>query len=232
MTGSRPFNLQLYRLATRHTSAAEEAGETNRNNNNERLEYLGDAILGAVIAEYLFKKFPYKDEGFLTEIRSRIVNRESLNNLAKKIGLNSIIEFDSKRKSQLSHKSIYGDALEALVGAVYLDKGYEDCRKFILKRLITPHIDIKELIAQDTNFKSRLIEWAQRENQDLRFEIIKETGSQHSKEFVAQVVIQNEPFATGLGYSKKKAEQAAAAKACEKLKLEPGNTSAEPGTPA
>lgn len=220
ITGSRPFNLNLYKLATRHTSASEESGEANRNNNNERLEYLGDAILGAIIAEYLFKKFPFKDEGFLTEIRSRIVNRESLNNLAKKIGLNNVIEYDTKRRSQHTHKSIYGDALEALVGAVYLDKGYEFSRKFVLNKLIAPHLDIKEIIAVDTNYKSRLIEWAQRENQEIRFEIIQETGNQHTKEFVAQVFLKDEPFATGSGYSKKKAEQAAASKACEKLKLD------------
>ena len=118
---------------------------------NERLEYLGDAVLGAVVAEYLFNKFPFKDEGFLTEVRSRIVNRENLNRLAKKIGLAEIIEYTGHlRKNSQSFKSIYGDALEALIGAVYLDNNYNYCRKFILKKLIIPHIDLDQIVNTDS----------------------------------------------------------------------------------
>jgi ribonuclease-3 len=172
--GQTPFNIELYKMAICHSSVAKES------ESNERLEYLGDAILGAVIAEYLFKKFPYKSEGFLTEIRSRIVNRESLNKLGKKIGLSKLVEYNSVRGSNFSHKSLHGDALEALVGAVYLDKGFNSCKRFILTRLINPHFDIEEIIENNLNFKSMLIEWAQKENKNIKFLIIKELGNVHN----------------------------------------------------
>ena len=216
ITGLSPSNLELYHLAVSHTSVARESGYGIKFS-NERLEYLGDAILGAVIAEYLFKKFPYKDEGFLTEIRSRIVNRESLNSVGKKIGLSKIIEFSGKNSNQ-TYKSLYGDALEALVGAVYLDLGFKKCRKFILQRLITPHFDLNEIVANNKNFKSMLIEWAQKENKIIRFNIIKEGGTTHFKEFIAQVLLDDQEFSTGTGPSKKKAEQAAAEKAWTLIK--------------
>lgn len=219
IVGSKPSNLDLYKLALLHTSASKEADSDGFKESNERLEYLGDAVLGAVIADYLFKKFPYKDEGFLTEIRSRIVNRESLNNLAKKIGLSKIIEFDGNRKTALTHKSMYGDAMEAMVGAIYLDKGFKFCRKFIIRRLISPHYDIDKVVLTNANFKSVIIEWAQRESKDLRFDIIHEKGDRHHREFIAQVMVDDQPFSTGSGYSKKKAEQSAAEKACELLNL-------------
>lgn len=207
--GSKPKNLDLYKLAVRHASISKES--------NERLEFLGDAILGAVIADYLFKKYPYKDEGFLTEIRSRIVKRDSLNALALRIGLNKIVEYQSQGASPHAHKSLYGNALEAFIGAVYLDKGYKKCETFILKQLIKPHVDLKEIVSLNNNFKSTLIEWAQKGNKDISFEIIKEAGNNHSKKFTAQVVIDNEPISSGTGHSKKKAEQSAAQYACEKL---------------
>ena len=132
-TGIRPANLSVYQLAISHSSVARETAKGIKES-NERLEYLGDAVLGTVVAEFLFKKFPYKDEGFLTDIRSRIVNRESLNNLARKIGISNIVEYDVNRKNSLSHKSLYGDTLEALIGAVYLDKGFNVSKRFILTR--------------------------------------------------------------------------------------------------
>ncbi len=219
ITGSRPSNLYLYKLALQHTSAAKEIKSDGFRESNERLEYLGDAILGAVIADFLFKKFPFKEEGFLTEIRSRIVNRESLNIVAKKIGLNRLVVFDGQRRTALTHKSMYGDALEAVVGAIYLDKGFNFSRKFIIKRLIKPHFDLENIVQNNQNFKSIMIEWAQRANKKVHFEILEERGAIHNKEFIAQVIIDGEPFATGSGYSKKKAEQAAAEKSCEKLEL-------------
>ena len=218
IVGKRPYNLNLYKLAIKHTSLAIENVEGFKES-NERLEYLGDAILGAVIAEYLFKKFPYKDEGFLTEIRSRIVNREMLNSLAVKIGINKIVEFDVSKKSSLSHKSIYGDTLEALVGAVYLDRGFNFCRSFILHKLLFPHYDLNQVIQNNPNYKSIVIEWAQKESKEVRFEIIEEKGNSHFKEFTAQVYIDDKPISTGSGFSKKKAEQAAAYKSCELLDL-------------
>ncbi|MDF7819464.1 ribonuclease III [Runella sp. MFBS21] len=216
--GEKPSNLEVYQLAFRHTSASKETNIKGFRESNERLEYLGDSVLGMVIAEYLFKKFPYKDEGFLTEIRSRIVNRETLNGIARKIGLDRLIEFDGNRKGMPPNSSMYGDALEALVGAVYLDKGFRFTRKFITKELLT-HYDLDALINNNANFKSRLIEWAQREGKEVRFAIVEEKGSRHFREFISQVTLDGEVFAQGSGYSKKKAEQSAAEKACEQLEL-------------
>ena len=211
--GERPSNLGLYQLALRHTSASKATAIEGFRESNERLEYLGDAVLGMVIAEFLFKKYPYKDEGFLTEIRSRIVNRETLNGIARKIGLDELIEYDGNRTRSLpTRTSMYGDALEALVGAVYLDKGFRFSRRFILKELLS-HYDIESVVQNNINFKSRLIEWAQRTGKEIRFEILSEKGNSHFREFIAQGMIADEPFATGTGYSKKKAEQAAAEKA-------------------
>ncbi|MCY7351107.1 MAG: ribonuclease III [Cytophagaceae bacterium] len=218
LIGARPGNLMVYRLAFMHTSAGKELIGRSFRESNERLEYLGDAVLGMVVAEYLFKKFPYKDEGFLTEIRSRIVNRESLNIVARKLGLDRLVEFDANRRTVLGRTSMYGDALEAFVGAVYLDKGFQFTRKFILKRLISGHFDLDEVVQTNANFKSIIIEWAQREGRDLRFDL-SEHGNTHNKEFTANLVVDNQSFAVGTGYSKKKAEQSAAEKACEKLEL-------------
>ncbi len=221
MVGSYPQNLELYRLATCHISVAKK-NSFGVKESNERLEYLGDAILSAVVAEYLFKKFPYKDEGFLTEIRARMVNRESLNVLAKKMGVVEIIQFDASHTSpknhHLSHKSISGNTLEALVGAVYLDQGFNFCRSFILKRLIIPHFDLKEIIEVNPNHKSQIIEWAQKNNRDLRFEVADTPGNSQFKKFIAQVFIDDKPICQGSGYSKKKAEQSASQKALEFIK--------------
>lgn len=218
IVGKRPRNLNVFKLAFKHSSIANLKPDGFKES-NERLEYLGDAFLGAVIAEYLFKKFPYKDEGFLTEIRSRLVNRETLNNLAIRVGIPKIIEFDTTKKSSLTHKSIYGDTLEALVGAVYLDRGFEFCRKFILGKLILPHFDIEKIVQNNYNYKSIVIEWAQKESKEVRFEIIEEKGNNHYKEFTAQVFIDDKPISIGHGFSKKKAEQNAAYKSCEFLEI-------------
>lgn len=216
VAGFTPSNLELYRLATVHSSIAKENGYGFKES-NERLEYLGDAILGAAVADYLFMKFPYKSEGFLTEIRSRIVNRESLNLLARKIGIGAIVQFDQKN-TQLQ-QVILGNTLEAIVGAIYLDKGYLRCKRFVINKLIVPHYDIEELIATHSNFKSKVIEWGQREGKEVRFEIVSiKKGRQH-KEFTAQVFVNGQPQGTGHGISKKKAEQDAAFKTCEILNI-------------
>ncbi len=206
--GKKTSNLALYQLAVRHSSVSKES--------NERLEFLGDAILGSVVAEYLFKKYPYKDEGFLTEIRSRIVKRDSLNTIAQKIGLDKIIEFNENARGGRT-ASIYGNALEAFVGAVYLDKGYKFSRKFIISHLVKPHIDLPQLIEQNLNFKSTLIEWAQKGGKKASFEIIEEKGKKHQKQFTSQAVVDGEAIASGTGFSKKKAEQSAAEQACKAL---------------
>ncbi len=217
--GQTPTRLGVYQLAVLHTSVGKESRVKGFRESNERLEYLGDAVLGMVIAEYLFKKYPFKDEGFLTEIRSRIVNREMLNVISRKIGLDHLIEYDGQRgRIMPGRTSMYGDALEALVGAVYLDKGFDFTRRFILHKLLT-HYDLDAVVSTNGNYKSRLIEWAQRQGKDLRFEIVSEQGSHQFREFVAQVLVDDVPLTTGNGYSKKKAEQAAAEKAFDKLEL-------------
>ena len=218
IVGKKPRNLSLYKLAIRHTSMAPKNEEGFRES-NERLEYLGDAVLGAVIADFLFKKYPFKDEGFLTEIRSRLVSRESLNTLARRVGVDSIVQYDQQRRDRLSHKSLYGDTLEALIGAVYLDRGYRFARRFIINKLIGSHFDLKEVVSSERNFKSKLIEWAQRENKEVRFEILQVKNGKNHKEFTAQVFIEDVPVGTGFGLNKKKAEQDAAQKSCELLKI-------------
>jgi ribonuclease III len=215
--GEKPSNITLYQLAFRHTSASKNNGLNSFKESNERLEYLGDSVLGMIIAEYLFKKFPFKDEGFLTEIRSRIVNRETLNQISRKIGLDRLIEYDGGRRGSSNNSSMYGDALEALVGAVYLDKGFRFSRKFVTKELLT-HYDLEALIQNNVNFKSKLIEWVQREGKELKFEIVEERGGRNHREFIAQVIIGQDTF-MGNGYTKKKAEQSAAEKACQILEL-------------
>lgn len=216
---ARPVSLALYQLAMQHSSVA-KATTDGFKESNERLEYLGDAILGAVVADYLFKKFPYKDEGFLTEIRSRIVSRVSLNDLAVKIGLGEMIRYDGNRRRHSSFKSMYGDAMEAFVGAVYLDRGYKFCRGFIINELIHTYLDIDTIISVNTNYKSQLIEWAQRANKKIDFHIDSERGDNHNKQFKIELRLDTESIAFGTGYSKKKAEQDAARRACIVLKIE------------
>lgn len=206
--GATPKNLQVYQLAFKHSSVSEDS--------NERLEFLGDAILGAAVADYLFKKYPFKDEGFLTEIRSRIVKRDSLNTLALKLGFDKIIKF---HKGGGSYRSIYGNALEAFVGAVYLDQGYGFTYKFIVTQLIAPHLNIKDIVENNRNFKSILIEWCQKNDKQVKFTIVNEEGENHKKEFTSQVYIDKEEISIGKGYSKKKAEQAAAEKVCSQYGL-------------
>jgi ribonuclease III len=218
--GEKPNNLSLYRLAFIHTSVGKSIHQNGFRESNERLEYLGDAVLGMVIAEYLFKKFPYKDEGFLTDIRSRIVNRESLNNLAKRLGINDLIEFENNRKTVMSRTSMYGDAMEALIGAIYIDKGFRFARQFIIKKLLSSYFDLDSLIQTNTNYKSLLIEWAQKEGKKINW-LMTEEGVFQNKEFTAIIQINEdtEPISVGNGHSKKKAEQDAARKACELLEL-------------
>lgn len=214
LTGLSVGNVDLYRLATRHSSAANQVKD-----HNERLEYLGDAVLGAIVAEYLFKKYPYKEEGFLTEIRSRIVNGEHLAGLAKRTGLSALIDHDKRQRGgQLQRSSMHGDALEALVAAVFLDHGFEKCKKFVVQKLLSTHVDLNSLVEQNVNFKSQLIEWAQRLNKKVHFDIVEEKGASHHREFVAEAKIDGEVVGHGTGLSKKKAEQAAAERALNLVK--------------
>lgn len=219
IVGSKPLNLHPYKLATQHTSIAKE-NRKGVKESNERLEYLGDAVLGLVVAEFLFKKFPFKDEGFMTEIRSRIVNRESLNDLARKIGVNKLVEYEGSRKGVLSHKSIHGDMLEAFIGAIFIDRGFDFCKRFILKKLVLPHFDFEVILKNNPNFKSKIIEWAQKENKEIRFDIEEKNSGSMYREFSAKLFINDEHVGSGMGFSKKKAEQDASQKACITLNIE------------
>lgn len=219
ITGRRPNNITLYEQAMRHVSAA-EVNDQGVKESYERLEYLGDAILGMVVAEMLYKLFPFKEEGFLTELRSRIVNRESLNRLSMKIGLKGLVKYHRHRGSTLSHKSVYGDSLEALIGAIYLDQGFRYTKKYITSRLVGPHFDFSELAKTTTNYKSKIIEWAQKENKEIKFEIIQSNEDSRDKQFIAQVFVDDKALEKGYGFSKKKAEQDAAQKSVEKLKID------------
>ena len=208
--GFYPRNLHLYKLAFRHKSVNKDVNGVKVN--NERLEYLGDAVLGSVIADYLFKKFPYKGEGFLTEMRSKIVCRSSLEKLSRKLGLDKLIE--SSPETRNSAKSMRGDAFEAFIGALYLDKGYEFTKKIIIKRIINIHIDIDALEHLDTNFKSKLIEWAQKERKEVDFRVIGEKGEKNQRQYEVEIYVEEKGISKGIDFSIKGAEKIAAEKAC------------------
>jgi len=213
--GFYPKNIALYKLALMHRSVSQSFAD-GKKINNERLEFLGDAVLSSIVAEYLFKKFPVKEEGFLTEIRSRIVSRSNLNNLSYKLGLNHLIKthFNTNKTAT----SISGDAFEAFVGAIYLDKGYEFTRKIIVNKIITLHIDIEELISTELNFKSKLIEWGQKNKKEINFKLIEEKEANNKlKIYIVEAEIDKKVFGTGKDYSIKKAEQIAAKIAWDKL---------------
>lgn len=217
--GFVPGNYAVYRLALRHKSVANDIKKGVKNS-NERLEFLGDAILGSVVAEVLFKKFPYKDEGFLTEMRSKIVNRAHLNQLSKKIGIADMIDYDARLMNQHNkNSSLFGDAFEAIIGAIYLDKGYNFTKYFIINRIIIPHVDINQLEQTESNFKSRLLEWAQREGKEVSFELIEDKPSGQSRLFSVRVLINGEEMGKGQDFSKKNAEKNAAEKACVALNI-------------
>ncbi len=206
-------------MAFRHRSVAVEL-KNGTKNSNERLEFLGDAILGSVIAELLFKMYPYKDEGFLTEMRSKIVSRSNLNQLAKRLGLDELIEFDTRILSYSNKQgSLLGDTFEAMIGAIYLDKDYNFTRDFLITRIIKPHIDIHTLELTETNFKSKLIEWCQRHGKDISFEVVPNAEGENTKLFTVQVTVDGENCGIGRDYNKKNAEKLAAEKSCELLSI-------------
>ena len=216
LLGFVPGNLSLYRLAFRHKSVA-QAVKKGVKNSNERLEFLGDAVLGSVVAEVLFKMYPYEDEGFLTELRSKIVSRNNLNALARKLGLDGLIQYDNRMVNSTRQGSLLGDAFEALIGAVYLDKGYDFTKGFLINRIIKSHIDIHTLEQTETNFKSKLIEWCQRHGKDVIFELAQNQDGESNKLFTVQVNIDGDIMGLGKEFSKKNAEKLAAEKACEAL---------------
>lgn len=212
--GFSPGNLSLYIQAFRHNSIAKEIKEGIKDS-NERLEYLGDSILGSVIADFLFRKFPYKDEGFLTKMRSKMVSRDHLNQLAVKLGLNKFISQNSDPRLKFS--SMNGDAFEALIGAIYLDKGFTFTQKFILNRILKFHVDVEKILETETDFKSKLIEWAQREKKEIQFRMVNEKGNGYDRQFTIAVAVRGEIISEVQHFSKKKAEQLSAEQACSKL---------------
>ena len=216
LLGFVPGNISLYKLAFRHKSAAQSIKKGIKNS-NERLEFLGDAVLGSVVAEVLFKLYPYEDEGFLTELRSKIVSRVNLNQLARKLGFEKLIEYDSRMLNSSRQGSLLGDAFEALMGAVYLDKGYDFTRNFLVNNIIKAHIDIHTLQQTETNFKSKLIEWCQRHSKDIAFDLVSNGDGESTKLFTIQALIDGEVMGLGKEFNKKTAEKLAAEKACESL---------------
>ena len=219
LMGRPPRNLDLYKLSLTHSSSNSRM-KGDFKESNERLEYLGDAVLSAVVADYLFKKYPFKDEGFLTEVRSRIVSRESLNNLGKKLGVIQLMKIEGGIDQKQIYSSIFGNTLEAILGAIYLDMGYSFCHRFIINKLIGPNFDLEEIVNSTKNYKSRLVEWGQSNNTPVTFEILEVKDNKNFKEFTAQAFIDGQPHEKGFGHNKKKAEQDAASKTLKSLNIE------------
>ena len=216
LLGFYPSNLKLYDLAFIHKSASVFDSQGNLVN-NERLEFLGDAILGAVIADFLYNRFPQQDEGYLTKNRSKLVNRTFLTRLTFDMGLNVYIDSNTTKNIDKSH--IYGDALEALIGAIYLDRGYLQAKYFVTKKILSQFVDLHEIEQKDSNFKSQLIEWSQKNKKEVKFETTEEVVKDKLKapRFVAVVEVNNKALGKGTGTSKKEAQQNAARETLEKL---------------
>ncbi len=210
--GITPGDLPLYRQALRHVSAV--TGEKTALSDNERLEFLGDAVLDAVIAGLLFTTYPDRGEGFLTRMRSKLVSRQQLNHLAQRIQIERVMESNVARGQG---SSVPGNAVEALFGALFLDKGFERARKVVLG-LVKAHFDLKELEKEDRDGKSRLLEWGQKRRKKVEFQVKEEGGRGRGKTYVAEVVINGEVKGRGTGLSKKVAEQDAAQDAFGKMR--------------
>ncbi|MFV0590964.1 MAG: ribonuclease III [Draconibacterium sp.] len=216
LLGFYPQNLKLYDLAFIHKSASTVDSQGNFVN-NERLEYLGDAILGAIIADFLYNRFPQEDEGFLTKTRSKLVNRTFLTKLTHDMGLHVFIDSNTTKKIDKSH--IYGDALEALIGAIYLDRDYHSAKFFVTKKILSQFVDLNEIEQEDSNFKSQLIEWSQKNKREIEFETSEEADEKLKQpKFKAVVKVDNVEAGRGSGTSKKEAHQNAARETLKKLK--------------
>ena len=214
--GFLPHNIELYKLALVHKSASVKL-EDGSSINNERLEYLGDAVIETVVSDILYHHFPGKKEGFLTSMRSKIVQRSSLNRIAKETGLVDLIQ--STHINRTHNSFIPGNAFEALVGAIYLDRGYAWCYRFFKHLLIGKHIDLKLVAKEDDNFKSKLIEWSQKTQFAVMFELVDEnTVGTNSPTFRSRVCIEGMEFGTGFGYSKKESQQLAAKEAMRHIR--------------
>ena len=210
--GIKPGNLNIYKMAFIHSSAASKNAIGNALH-NERLEYLGDSVLNLVVADFLFKKFPFNLEGPLSEMRSKIVCREHLNKLSKKMGLSSFIVIEPK----CHPKSINGNVFEALMGALYLDKGFEKTKNIIINKLLLTLMDLDAVLKEDHNYKSKLINWAQKNNYRIRFENHASEYQKGKKIFTSRCYLNNKLIAEAEDFTIKKADQSAAAKAWEQL---------------
>jgi ribonuclease III len=211
LIGYRSRNILLFQTALNHRSVKDNPTE-----NNERLEFLGDAVIGAVVADYLFKKYPYKGEGFLTEMRSKMVNRAQLNNIAVQMGLRKMTRFN-KMDGGLRTSQIFGNSLEALVGAIYLDKKYDFTKKWIVERMIQPYLFMDDLEQIDINIKNKIIGWALKQGKQIDFVLAGEQLEGRRRLFTIDVVLDGEVIASQKGFTKKDASQMAAQKAIEAL---------------
>ena len=216
--GFFPRNIKFYQQALVHKSTSLRSTE-GRPLNNERLEFLGDAILDAVVGDVVFRHFPGKREGFLTNTRAKIVQRETLNKLAVEIGLDKLVKYSLRPSSHNSYR--YGNAFEAFIGAIYLDQGYERCKRFIEKKIFKYYIDLDKMSRKEMNFKSRLIEWSQKNKMKVSFELIEQFFDQDNNPvFQTEVRIEGIPAGSGKGYSKKESQQAASHMALKKLRTD------------
>ncbi len=211
--GFTPVELNLYRTALSHRSVREGADE-----NNERLEFLGDAVLSSIVAHYLFRKYPYRGEGFLTEMRSKMVNRQQLNDIGIKMGLKKITIYN-KQDSSLKISQIFGNTLEALIGAVYLDKGYPKTQHWVEKNIISTHLFMDDLEGIEINIKNKLYGWANKNGKLLEFDTLEEKFENGRRLFTIGATVDGELVAEGKGYNKKDASQVAAQLAVDKLGL-------------
>jgi ribonuclease-3 len=210
--GFVPGNILIYKLAFSHKSSQNEKSVLSQN--NERLEYLGDAVLGTIVAEYLFKKYPDSNEGFLTKMRSKIVKRKTLNRIGDKMELDGVLqEFNNTRLS----RSMLGNAVEALVGAIYLDAGYAFTQKYIVENILRRYLDIHELENYDDNYKSQLLEWCQKHGKTISYKLISRYKYEKRDRFKVGVFVNNQRIATADDFNKKSAEQAASEKAMIEL---------------
>jgi ribonuclease-3 len=216
ITGFTPSNLKIFKLAFAHKSTQYNGKDNGGSQNNERLEYLGDAVLGTIVAEYLYQKYPSADEGFLTKMRSKIVKRKSLNTIGDSMGVDMLLnEFNNTRIS----RSMLGNAVEALVGAVYIEKGYRGTYNFIVRRMLRKFVDVHELERYDDNYKSQLLEYCQKNGQNVSYKLISRYKMDKRDRFKVGVLINGDKIAVADDFNKKAAEQQASERALHKLGL-------------
>ncbi|MDX1939261.1 MAG: ribonuclease III [Saprospiraceae bacterium] len=206
--GFTPANMSIFKLAFSHKSGSSEKGYAIQN--NERLEYLGDAVLGTIVAEYLFKKYPNSNEGFLTKMRSKIVKRKSLNKIGDKMGLDVLLsEYNNTRLS----RSMLGNAVEALVGAIYLECGYRKTLHFVVRKMLRNYVNVHNLENFDDNYKSQLLEWCQKNGQTVNYKLLARYKFEKRDRFKVAVMVDGQKIATADDFNKKSAEQMASEKA-------------------